>query len=189
MAHRKELTAKEFNQRIDKALDQRRRTVERYVPGAAWIEDVASDVDSSHLSDAEVRRLYVSSLVSRREAESTRSVTNFARKIAETGQMPVDWFEYADRPIAYTIEEVDEDGNIRKQEVRVTLGSATSEDLLAWARWRAKTAKETLKVEMSTVNVFNGWAHEIAVGGFHRWGEYASAVAVSRDLVDDTQII
>lgn len=189
MAHRKELTAEEFNQRIDKALDQRRRTVERYAPGAAWIDDVAGDIDSSHLSDTEVRRLYVSSLVRKREAESTRSVTNFARKIAETGQMPVDWFEYADRPIAYTIEEVDDDGNVSKKEVRVTLGSATSEDLLAWARWRAKKAKETFKVEMNTVNVFSGWAHEINVGGFHRWDEYAAAVAVDRADVNEARII
>lgn len=176
MAHDEALTNDHFNQHIDEQLDRRRGLVQRYEPGAGWLDDVVDTIDSSHISDEELRRLYVSSIVRKREGEATRSVTNMARKIAETGQMPLDWFQYADRPIAYTEEIPDEEGNLKKKETRVTLRSATGEDFLAWARWREKQANHTHEVEMKTVKVFRGWAHEMALGGFRSFPEYAESV-------------
>lgn len=179
MAHDDALTNDQFHQHIDEQLDRRRGLVQRYEPGAEWLDDVVDTIDSSHISDEELRRLYVSSIVRKREGEATRSVTNMARKIAETGQMPLDWFQYADRPIAYTIEEPDGEGNLKKKETRVTLRSAMGYDFLAWARWREKQAKNTYDVEMKTVDVFRDWAHEMKTGGFRHFSEYAQHVTGS----------
>lgn len=185
MAHDDSLTNDQFHQHIDEQLDHRRRLVQRYEPGAGWLDDVVDTIDSSHISDEELRRLYVSSIVRKREGEATRSVTNMARKMAETGQMPLDWFQYADRPIAYTIEEPDEEGNLKRKETRVTLRSATGDDFRAWARWREKQAKNTYDVEMKTVKVFRGWAREMEVGGFRSFRDYAASVTgVSQEQPD-----
>ncbi|MCS5479782.1 hypothetical protein NYP18_08930 [Corynebacterium sp. YIM 101645] len=176
MARNKELMTNDFLEHVDDQLDRHRAKIQRYSPGAPWLNDVVDDIDSSHISDDELRRLYVSEIVRRREGEATRGVTNMARKMAKTGQMPIDWFEYADRPIAYTVEVPDEEGKMRKQEIRVTLRAATGEDFLAWARWREKKANETRDVEMQTVNVFRGWAHEMELGGFRYFPDYATAI-------------
>lgn len=177
MARDEALTSDHFHQHIDEQLDRRRGMVQRYEPGAEWLDDVVDNIDSSHISDEELRRLYVSSIVRKREGEATRSVTNMARKISETGQMPLDWFQYADRPIAYTEEIPDEEGNLKKRETRVTLRSATGDDFLAWARWREKQAKNTYDVEMKTVKVFRDWAHEMELGSFRSFADYAKTVA------------
>ena len=175
MVPHKDLINDEFTHQVDNQLDLHRGMVERYSPGASWLNDVVDTIDTSHISDEQIRRLYVKDLVRKREGEATRSVTNMARKMAETGQMPLDWFQYADRPIAYTIEEPDDEGNLKKKEIRVTLRSAMGEDFLAWARWREKQAKRTYDVEMKTVDVFRGWAHEMELGGFGSFGDYAQA--------------
>lgn len=174
MAIREALTREEFNHHIDTQLDQHR--VDRYQPGAPWLDEVVDDIDSSHISDEELRRLYIGKVVREREREATRSVTNLAKKMAKTGQMPLEWFEYANRPIAYTLEVPDENGDLKKQEFRVALRAATGEDFLAWARWREKEAKRTYDTEMKTVDVFRGWAHEMETGGFRHFLEYAQHV-------------
>lgn len=187
MARHKELTTDDFLEHVDTQLDRHRAKVQRYSPGAAWLNDVVDDIDSSHISDDELRRLYVASIVRQREGEATRGVTNMARKMAKTGQMPLDWFEYADRPIAYTVEVPDEDGDLKKKEVRVTLRAATGEDFLAWARWREQQAKKTYDVEMQTVNVFRGWAHEMQLGGFRHFADYAGAITNVGSLTSSVQ--
>lgn len=189
MARNEALMTDDFVHHVDSQLDKHRSQVERYAPGAAWLDEVVDTIDTSHISDEDLRRLYVSEIVRKREGEATRSVTNMARKMAETGQMPIDWFQYANRPIAYTVEIPDEDGNLKKKDVRVTLRSATGEDFLAWARWREKQAKKTYDVEMQTVDVFRGWAHEMELGGFRHFEDYAGVVATPGEAISNSQIV
>lgn len=181
MARDQALMTDDFVHHVDSQLDEYRSQVERYAPGAKWLDEVVDTIDSSHISDDDLRRMYVAEIVRKREGEATRSVTNMARKMAETGQMPIDWFQYADRPIAYTEEIPDDDGNLKSHKVRVTLRSATGEDFEAWANWREAQAKKTLSVEMQTVRVFRGWAHEMELGGFRHFKEYAEAVTFPED--------
>lgn len=163
-----------FIDHIDSQLDRHR--LDRYEAGAPWLVEVVDSIDSSHISEEELRRLYVSHLVKQREGEATKGVTNLAKKMAETGQMPIDWFQYANRPIAYTAKVQMDDGNIRNKHLRVALRVATEDDFLAWARFREHEAKKNHDAEMKIVKVFRGWAHEMQLGGFRFFKDYAAAV-------------
>lgn len=164
----------QFIQHVDSQLDRHR--VDSYSPGAKWLDDVVDTIDTSHISDEEMRRLYVSTVVKKREAEATKSVTNLFKRMASSGQLPLDWFQYSSKPIAYTIQVPNKDGDLVNRERRVALRAATSEDFLAWARWREEQAKKNYDAEMKNIDVARGLAHEMEVGGFRTFPDYGYAV-------------
>lgn len=187
MAHDKARMKDDFIQHVDSQLDVHR--VDSYSPGAQWLDDVVDAIDSSHVSDEEIRRLYVASVVRKRESEATKSVTNLFKKMSDTGQLPIDWFQYSSRPIAYTIQVPNKDGELVNSERRVALRAATSEDFLAWARWREEQAKRNYDTETRNIDVVRGLAHEMETGGFRTFPEYAGAVANSGEGISESQIV
>ena len=81
------------------------------------------------------------SLANTREGEATKFGNNLLRKAGKDRQLPLDWFMYADYPIAFEISEVDEDGEEKTVKQRVKIGFATSEDFRAWDRTERKRAE------------------------------------------------
>ncbi|APQ42546.1 hypothetical protein phi16_gp043 [Corynebacterium phage phi16] len=176
-----------FIQHVDSQLDRHR--IDSYSPGDKWLDDVVDTIDTRHLSDKEIRRLYVSTVVKKREAEATKSVTNLFKRMAESGQRPLDWFQYSSKPMAYTIQVPNKDGDLVNRERRVALRAATSEDFLAWALWREEQAKKSYDAEMKNIDVARGLAHEMELGGFRTFTDYGYAVLSKPVDVPENQVL
>lgn len=132
--------------KIAELLDEKLRVFrpERYTPGATssdWKMRAVNAVKHHFAEDPEALEALLMSLANTREGEATKFGNNLLRKAGKDRQLPLDWFMYADYPIAFEISEVDEDGEEKTVKQRVKIGFATSEDFRAWDRTERKRAE------------------------------------------------
>lgn len=121
---------------LNELLEEKLRTFRprgRYSPGEReWQERAVDAVLHKVVDDQEVIKALVMAQAVSMEGSATKSANNILRKAAKERQMPLDWFDAADAPIAFEITQIIDD-EISQVKQRVRLGDATGEDFRAWA--------------------------------------------------------
>jgi len=98
-----------------------------------WLDDVAEKVKGL-VPDDEVRKVLARNVVNYEEGRATRRANDLLRKIGRTGQVPLDWFDTKDWPIAVVSFHTDPLTQERKKiEERVALRASTAQDLRSFA--------------------------------------------------------
>ena len=95
-----------INGTIDRLLADRRP--DRYEHGLSdgWLDDLADSEIAPILPEAQVRRFHARTLVRNREGSKTQRTNRLLRDIYESGQLPLDWLDTLDWPLAVGKERV-----------------------------------------------------------------------------------
>lgn len=159
----------ELNQRIDAALSAVRP--DRYEPGGDWIRPVIADF-AADMSVFEARQIAAETIVRRREAEATKRVNRMLKGLVAAGQytLPLDWFLYANEPVA--LEREDDKGRIVR--VRVALRAMTADDWRDFSLHGRVAAQHRLDAEMSMYEAAEWIAAQQADEPFGSWAEMVS---------------
>jgi hypothetical protein len=117
----------DLNAHIDELLEKERP--DRYDSGdKSWMDPIVAVVEGL-IPAEQASSIAASGIVYLRETQATKSANRFLRAIDQSGQQPLDWFDYRRRPIAW-------------DEHRVCLEVAEAFDFRDWAtveRRRAAT--------------------------------------------------
>lgn len=102
------------------------------VATTAWLDDLAEEVEP-HVPRQSAIRLFARSEVGRAEGKATRRVNDLLRRIHRSGQLPIDWLEMRNDPMA-VVERLQQSGErVKVTEERVALRAVTAQDLLSFA--------------------------------------------------------
>jgi hypothetical protein len=108
-----------INSEVDRLLAEHRPDRYEVDGGDEWLDDVA-DLVESLIPEAEARAIAARQFVRRREGIKTKSTNRLLREITQSHQLPLDWFELMNLPLAVGKE-------------RVALRACRSEDFRAFA--------------------------------------------------------
>lgn len=109
----------DINTLVDSLLTERRPDRYEVDGGDAWLDEIAAEVENL-IPQSEASAIAARQIVRRREGQKTKDTNRLLREIKNTGQLPLDWFETMNWPLA-----VDKE--------RVALRAATPQDFDAFA--------------------------------------------------------
>lgn len=145
---------------------------DRYLPGADWLDEVASMVENK-ITVIEAKRLAARQIVGQREGRATRSVNKFLKSLATNGGFALTsaWAPYADEPVAFVEAIGDEDKGTR---VRVAFRAMKAADWQQFALHGRVDAQHRFDAEMAMYDAAEWLASQQGAGTFIEW---ASRVA------------
>ena len=143
--------------------------------GADWLDEIAEEI-ADEVPDEHAKKLYARKLVGQAEGQATTSANALLRKIARDGQLVLDWFEYADLPIAVSWEEIRDDRLTVKEE-RVALRAAGPDDFERWEVVERRRAGADFAARNAACDGAQLVARLMRAGGFRRFDGWAGADA------------
>lgn len=143
--------------------------------GADWLDDVAEEI-AEEVPDEHAKKLYARKLVGQLEGQATGSANALLRKIARDGQLILDWFEYADQPIAVSWDE-ERDGRQVVREERVALRAAEPEDFERWEVVERRRAGADFTSRNAACDGAQLVARLMRAGGFTRFDGWAGGAS------------
>lgn len=161
-----------LKRRID--VELRTARPDRYAPGDAFLDVVAERVRAD-VPILLAQEMLARDLVGRREGQATKRVNKFLRGIAGMdGQyaLPVDWYVYADEPVAITVPVTDDHGEVlgRRWE-RVALRAVNPADWLNFVSAGREDAQQRHDAEMRMYDAAEWCALQQGQATFAEWAE------------------
>lgn len=146
--------------------------VEETEEETSWLDEIADEV-ADLVPEEEVRKLYARKVVGQEEGRATRRANGLLRKIKQTGQLVLTWFDVKDDPVAVVTRIVEPGKRDRIREERVALRAMTPRDLRDFATEERRRAAGDFAARNATCEGAEMVADWMTRGGFSRFESWA----------------
>ena len=146
--------------------------VEETEEETSWLDEIADEV-ADLVPDEEVRKLYARKVVGQEEGRATRRANGLLRKIKQTGQLVLTWFDIKDDPVAVVTRTVEPGKRDRIKEERVALRAMTPTDFRDFATEERRRAAGDFAARNATCEGAELVADWMTRGGFKRFEAWA----------------
>jgi hypothetical protein len=139
---------------------------------AGWLDAIAEEVKDLAPED-EIRKILARNVVGQEEGQATRRANDLLRKYGRTGQMPLDWFDTKDWPIAVVSFHTDSLTQERKKiEERVALRASTAQDFRYFATEERRRAAGDFSARNDACVGAERVADEMDIAGAITFGDW-----------------